>query len=135
MNHECLFGNNAGTVTNHLTHYRGYDDLRLLGLDAGSSGVSKGLLELMDPKGEGNIILRHVTNHSPKEAVITSRKAPAFISTGAKHHISRYPEVQLTPRGKQDRQRTYEARSRNPCYRRKTIGITYSVRVCLALVI
>ena len=66
-----LFGNNAQTVTNNLTYYPGYDDVRLLGLDAVSSDVSKGLLELMDPKGEGNIILRKVTNHSSKETVIS----------------------------------------------------------------
>ena len=89
-----------GRNSNHLTYYPGYDDLRLLGLDAGSSGVSKGLLELMGPKGEGNIILRLVTNHSPKETGPYPRGLESSSTPVRKHHISRYPEAQLTFRNR-----------------------------------
>jgi hypothetical protein len=66
-NTNVRLGSNAGTVTHRLTYYPGHDNVRLLGLDAVSSDVSKGLLGLKDPKGEGNIILQKVTNHWPKE--------------------------------------------------------------------
>ena len=45
----------------------------------------------MDPKGEGNIILRHVTNHSPKETGPHPRGLESSTTPMRKHHISRYP--------------------------------------------
>lgn len=87
------------------------------------------LLELMDPKDEGNII-RNVTKHSPEETQSYPRRLESSATPVRKHQTSRYPDVTVNLRGKQDRQCTYEARSRNHYYRTEEISITYSARVC-----